>query len=144
MKVEFYVSGIPLPKGSGSRKLGRNGKLGQYVESADKATKTRPHGGLERWSAAVAWAAKIAAQKAGIRGLLDGPLTVALVFYVNGAPHKQGTGDIDKLTRAVLDAMEGVVYTNDARAVELFAEKKREEDGDPGVWVSVKPYEGGS
>ena len=141
MKIEFYAGGIPLPKGSGNILRGR------YVESADMATKTRPAGALGRWSGTVAWAAKAAVIKAGFRkfdDLFDGPLTVALVFYVDGAPHKQGTGDIDKLTRAVLDAMEGVVYTNDARVVEIFSEKKREDDGDPGVWVSVKLYEGGS
>lgn len=138
MKIEFYVSGAPLPKGSGHVMRGR------YVESADMATKKRPSGALGRWSSAIAWTAKIAMQKAGACDLFDGPLTVAVVFYVDGKPHKHGLGDLDKLTRAALDAMEKVVYTNDARVVEIFAEKKREEDGDPGVWISVKPYKGES
>ena len=135
-KLAFYVGGTPLPKGSGTV------HKGVWFETADRKTKRRPAGALKRWSSTVGWAAKTAASEAGITDLLNEPLTVALVFYVDADPSVQGSGDIDKLTRAILDALEGVIYKNDARVVELFVEKHREIEGDPGVWIQVRPYEG--
>lgn len=141
MKIEFYVGGTPRPKGSGSRGLTRGGKLGRYVESADQPTTTRPRGALKFWSSMIETEAHCAARKAGLPHPWDEPVRVALVFYTEKSPDKRGSGDIDKLSRAVLDAMESVIYTDDARVVDLMVEKRPEDDGDPGVWVSVQPCE---
>ncbi len=63
---------------------------------------------------------------------LDGPLKMSLVFFRKPprSPKWKGEGvadtapDLDKLCRAIGDALEGIAYTNDSRIVELHACKR--------------------
>lgn len=78
-----------------------------------------------------------------MRGLLwDGPIAMELVFHLR-KPCKPAnpevpdhTLDLDKLVRAIGDALEGVVYTNDARICGIAAGKIWA-DPDPGVVIKV-------
>lgn len=70
--------------------------------------------------------------------LIDGPVSVMMVFYVArprshfnakglkaNAPKLPAShvGDLDKLVRAIGDALTGVVWTDDRRIVSIVAEK---------------------
>jgi Holliday junction resolvase RusA-like endonuclease len=142
VRISFFVEGDPRPKGSGSRIKGKRGKLGPYIESADKATDTRSAGSLKRWSETAAWEARSCM---GSSKPIDGAVRVELLFCLPRTtkkkhlfPDRHGTGDVDKIARAVLDAMEKIVYTNDARACDLLV-KKRFAEVAAGVHVLVRP-----
>lgn len=114
MTVSVFVAGRPVPQGS-KRHVG-NGIL---VESAK---------GLAAWREAIAWQARAAAQKAGHRSDYSGPVVLDLRFTVP-APQRLPAAspirrpDIDKLSRAVLDALTGVWYVDDSQVVSLCAHK---------------------
>ena len=81
-----------------------------------------------------------------LKKLWEGPILVDLVFLLprpksnlNEWPTTRGTGDIDKLTRAILDAMTGVVYVDDVQVVQTTELKVWQQDGEqPEVRVKVK------
>lgn len=99
----------------------------------------------------IAWRARVAshARRAMLAGSFTRdevtPITVKLVFRVRPPKrmprNRRGPTvkpDIDKLTRAVLDAMTGVVYEDDAQIVLLIAEKRYSSAvAPPGVGVAV-------
>jgi crossover junction endodeoxyribonuclease RusA len=115
----FWVDGLPQTQGS-ARAFVCNGRA--IVTSTNKA--------LKPWRAAVAETA-IANGWTGAE-LLDGPVAVSTVFVLQrlashfGAkglkasapafPHTSG-GDLDKLERAIFDALTGLVYRDDRRVV---------------------------
>jgi Holliday junction resolvase RusA-like endonuclease len=132
--VIFRADGIPVPQGS---KFIARGRLLDV-------NKTK----LEAWRAKVRAAALLAAEGAAP---LDGPLGLSAHFYVPRPakprwhfPATKGTGDIDKLIRAVLDSLSTTpsargVITDDARIVRIDAAKFYETDSAPGVAVAVFP-----
>jgi len=133
--VTFRVPGLPIPQGSKSH-VGR----GILVESADRKTKRRPAGELKRWRKSITLLAKFAHKGP----LLDGPLHVYLNFALpkpkrpKFKDYPATKPDIDKLSRAVLDALSDSVYTDDARVCQLSAIKKwADPDVGPGVAVTV-------
>ena len=144
--MDFYVTGLPLPKGSGSRSRpkGKGGRLGRYVESADAPTKTRMRGGLTRWCETVAWRARAEGARE-----IDGAVEVELWFYLprerstgmlrGDLPIQHGTGDVDKLARGVFDALEKICWTNDARVTDLISRKRFADGREPGCWVRFVP-----
>lgn len=120
--IEFTVLGKPQP--AGSKRAFQNKHTGRIVV-VDDAKGSRP------WKQEVAGAA--AERMNGSGELLDGPLEVRLIFHVARPKGHYGTGknagkvkgsapefpavkpDVDKLSRAVLDALSGVVYRDDAQ-----------------------------
>jgi Holliday junction resolvase RusA-like endonuclease len=124
MIVSFHAPGLPISQGS-KRHVGG----GRMIESSRK---------LAPWRANVA---QSAAAAMGDKPLLDEPLWMAVMFsfwrpqahYRTGkyaemlkpsAPAQPITyPDIEKLVRAVNDAIEGIVFRNDSQVVRLFAEK---------------------
>lgn len=143
--IEFTVDGIPAPQGS-KRPL-RNKHTGRIhmVESSKK---------LPAWRADV--------REAATRlmfggGPLDGAAFVGLIFYLPRPKGHFGTGrnagllkpsapayptgrpDIDKLARAVLDAITGVIIRDDAQVVSVSAGKLYATNGrGPCVEISVE------
>lgn len=130
----FDVVGLPAPQGS-LRAFARGGRA--FV-TADNA-KTRP------WKDAVAWSARQAVSEP-----YAGAVVVSLVFTMPrpkghyGAkgllpsapawPHKKP--DIDKLCRAVLDALtEARVWLDDSQVVGLSAQKRYGDE--PGASIRV-------
>jgi Holliday junction resolvase RusA-like endonuclease len=92
-----------------------------------------------------AWATRIAeaAQAAAPPALLDGPLAATLVFRlprpVSGPAAKRAwptvRPDVERLASGVLDALQGIVFPDDARIVRLELQKVY--DGAPGVQITV-------
>lgn len=132
----LFVPGKPITQGSKDYK-GRNtrGKA-ILVESAD---------GLAEWRQRIAWAG----HGHGWRPY-DGPCSVDLEFVVprpvstpkRRTPPAIRKPDVDKLLRAVLDALTGVAWTDDARVIDTRARKRLAElDETPGVYIAITRLE---
>ncbi len=139
-RLSFFVAGIPVPQGS-MKGFVVNGRA---VVTADNK-KTRP------WRQDVA----AAAEEAAFRFPGDTPIAVYLTFYMPRPKNHYGTGrntaqlrasappfpttkpDVDKLARAILDALKTAgVYRDDAQVVDLVTHKVYDA-GRPGVQVHV-------
>jgi len=137
--IEFRVAGIPVPQGS---KATHTTKAGQtFSREANR--------NLGPWRNAIAAAASEA--MAG-RPPLDGPLLLEATFNFPRPKSHYRTGrhvgevkasapvwcttrpDLDKLLRAVGDAITGYVCHDDAQLVEVEAVKAY---GPPGLWAVV-------
>ncbi len=130
--VSFFVPGVPAPQGS-KRHVGK----GRMVESS-KA--------VGPWRSTVALAARAAHNGAPI----DGPVRVSCAFVfprpkhhlrANGevresAPWRHSSRpDIDKLARAVLDGITGIVLRDDGQVSSLLVQKWY--GNEPGVEIYV-------
>lgn len=127
--VEFFVPGRPAPQGS-KRHVGH----GIMVESSRE---------LGPWRERVALAAHTA--MAGSE-LLDGAVILTLEFVLSRpkstpkrrTPAATKRPDVDKLARAVLDAITDVVIVDDAQVIDLRATKRLAELGEmPGVQIRI-------
>lgn len=140
--VEIRVVGKPVQKGS-MRAFVRGGRA--IVTHDSKATKP--------WQSAVA---DSAAAAMGDRRPFDGSVSVYVGFLMPrpsghlstskrraGMPRPSAPTrpcrqpDLDKLLRCVLDALEGVVVTNDSRVVDIRANKHYADGCPPGCILQV-------
>lgn len=127
--TQVFIPGRPAPQGS-KRHLGN----GIMVESS-KAVKP--------WRVDVAWAAREA-----FLSPMDGPVRLELGFVMprpKSAPKKSTPAaikrpDLDKLVRAVMDAITGVVVVDDSQIVHLVATKRIAEIGEQSG-VELTAYE---
>ncbi len=130
MTFTLTVPGKPLPKGS-LKHVGR----GRLVEQTK----------VKGWMAEIR---KHITEAYGVDGpLFEGPVAVELAFTFPRPvaaknrlyPHMRSAGDIDKLVRAVLDALQPVVLADDSLVVQLTALKLYESDlYAPGVEIEVR------
>jgi len=126
--TSFEVRGVPAPQGS-ARGFVVDGNV--HITSANR--------GLAAWRRLVS----DVAQHHAPSSLWEGPLAVTLAFRVPGpkrAPKLRRTWperrpDLDKLCRACLDSLTGIVWRDDSQVVRLEAEK---DYGAPGVIVGVE------
>lgn len=131
--VDFDVLGMPAPQGS-KRAVVRNGKASLIEASAS----------LPAWRSTVA--AQALRQRERVGRALDGPCVLLLVFRLpmpasRPAPMRAAgtawhptTPDLDKLTRAVGDALTSSgLLRDDARIVHLLASKVETLD-----WTGVR------
>lgn len=127
--LDTFVPGQAAPQGS-KRHVGR----GIMVESS-KA--------VAPWRTTVAYHV---AEVYGVDKVLDCPLHVGIMFVMKrpaGAPKRTTPPavkrpDLDKLTRAVLDALSGIVYRDDSLITILTVSKRIAEIGEtPGAQIIV-------
>ena len=139
--LDFTVYGVPAPKGSKSAfpiRRKATGKMGAVVVEGKTARQKD-------------WAHRIeeVVQSLAATGvpMLDCPLALTVTFYLPrpiSAPKRRRTlpmrkPDLDKLVRALLDPMTGVLVADDARFVEIFALKHYAEDSpDPRPRAEVR------
>ena len=123
-----FVRGVPKPKGN----------LEGFVRGGHAVITERKTGGVKEWQAAV----HFVLQDRWTGPPLEGPVRVHLGFCLlkpPSVPKKRHfptvKPDIDKLARAVLDAMTGIVFRDDAQVVSLLAAKRYEAEG--GVQIEV-------
>lgn len=126
--IQFFVPGRPAPQGS-KRHVGR----GILIESSKE---------VGPWRERIALAAHSHAER-----LSTGPVGIRLDFVMprpKSAPKRttpaatKRNGDIDKLSRAVLDALSSIVFADDAQVVRLEATKRIAEIGEtPGVSIAL-------
>lgn len=140
--LEIAVDGIPIPQGS-MRAFARNGKA---WASSDNP-RTRP------WKAAVTAEAARAVEAAGMATPAYDRRAVAVAitfriprpkghFGVRGllpsAPKHPGVmPDLDKLVRAILDGLTGIVWRDDAQVVAIEAYKRYDDRIVTTIEVSV-------
>jgi len=127
--IRFTVYGAPVPKARARTVRLPNGGVKSYTP---KSTRT--------WEELV----RYQALEHRPPRLLDDALELRAVFYLlrpKGAPKRRRwpsvRPDLDNLEKAVLDALQGIIFTDDARIVRKVVEKRY---GDPPrVEVSVGP-----
>lgn len=127
----FHVDGVAQPKGSAKAFVVKD----RAVVTNDNP-KTRPWAALVRDAAQQAAGATIACPRGvpvvlGLSFVLPRP--VSLPKRVQAHTKKP---DVDKLTRAVLDALTGVVWQDDSQVVDVSA-TKRYAVGDERAHVSI-------
>lgn len=131
--IFFRVAGVPATKGSLRPIRTREGK----TRLIPQLKRSKP------WQDAVAWAAKAAMQS---REPYAGPVLVAARF-IFARPKKTNLAvpapDLDKLLRAVFDAMTGIAYNDDRQVATLVGTGKQWADGgeEPGVEIVVMPLD---
>lgn len=159
--IAFFVAGIPQPKGS-TKAFGfiaRNKSTGQALRNQRGApiirtVVTSDNPNVRPWAALVSDAAR---QATGRTPPIEGPVWLRLVFYlpppkyvrerIERGMKKRGVvevpahvvkPDVDKLTRAIGDAVRGVLYNDDAQVVSIEAAKGYAWGGTPpGAQVTV-------
>jgi crossover junction endodeoxyribonuclease RusA len=140
MTIDFAVHGVPQPQGSAKAFMPKGARF-------PIVTSDNPN--LKDWRLLVAAAAQPAAQAHGII-LLATPVGITLRFVLpcpqsarkrQGKPHMTRP-DLDKLARACLDALTGVLFQDDGQVVSLACEKRYTREGEaPGVRVTVETLE---
>lgn len=116
--IQFTVYGIPQPKGS-TRAFFRPGMARPVVTSDNPRTKP--------WALLVS---TVAQEHAGANPPIEGPVSVVLEFWLprpKSLPKRvvahTKKPDLDKLVRAVLDGLTGIVFYDDAQVVSVRASK---------------------
>lgn len=116
-EIRFTAFGRALPQGS--KNAFKTGNRVVLVEASK---------GLKPWRSVVALCAKEAMLDVQDMSLIEGAVSVELLFqFVPGKTvkrkHMTTKPDVDKLSRAILDALTGVVWKDDSQVVELRARK---------------------
>ena len=138
--IEFFVPGDPAPQGSKKAMPIRNRATGKIIKinQVESSAKVGP------WRERVAIAAH---QAMSGRALFDGPLSVVLNFVLprpksapkRSTPPATKRPDLDKLERAVLDALTGVCFSDDSHVVSLIGHKRIAEIGETaGVHIGLE------
>ena len=131
--IEIAVRGEPRPQGSH-----RAFMVGGKPRITDSNRR------LAQWRDLVA----LAAQGVAPPELIEAPVRVEIEFSLKrpkSLPKRVPDSchvkkpDLDKLTRAILDAITGVVVRDDSQVVEIAASKRY---GVPGAIIRVVPLEG--
>lgn len=113
-----FVPGLPRPEGSL-----RHIRMGNHIRTVHAS-----HDDLLMWRSTVA---SYAADLWGDAPAFDDPVAVQVDFYLprpKSAPKRQRyphrKPDLDKLLRAILDSLTGVVLVDDARVVDVTMRKR--------------------
>ena len=126
-----FVRGVPQPQGS--KTPGRRSDGTPFLREANP--------NLKDWRTAVGFVL----QSEWHGPPLDGPLSVEFNFGLlrpksvseKRRPHPTVKPDLDKLERAVMDALTGIVIVDDALVVELHSTKEYSDEA--GVSIFVRP-----
>ena len=138
--IHFIVTGKPMPQGS---------KVLQSV--GGKTWLREANSEVYAWRDRIRSAARLAmkASEIGDGVVFDTAVAVQITFWFKrpktvskNRAYPNVKPDIDKLSRAVLDALTGVVYSDDGRVVDLMARKAyAHENITDGISVTVTPYD---
>jgi len=139
--LALELAGKPRTKGSLTMRGRGNRRTGRIPLVDSEASKT--------WRGMVADTAALAMRQQG-RAILTGPGEVEFTFRLERLasrpeltePISKACGDIDKHERNVNDALNGVVWDDDAQVVMTHIRKRFIRPGElPGVSIKVQPYE---
>jgi Holliday junction resolvase RusA-like endonuclease len=145
--IRFKVPGIPSPQGSKRGfALKKGGKFTGKVAMVESSTK------VKSFRADVK---DFADQAMAGNPLLDGPIRLSCLFQVprpnshytsrrsltKSAPLYPGhqLGDLDKLTRAVCDAMTGIVFKDDSQVTSYFPPYGKRYGLEAATYIVVEP-----
>lgn len=121
--LAFTVYGTPVPQGS-SRAFIPKGWERPVITAAN--AKTKP------WRQEIAGTAKAEMETYGVAPMLAGePVWISVEFFFEKprsiskrVTHKTTKPDIDKLLRAVLDSLTGIVFKDDSQVCSTSARKR--------------------
>ncbi len=132
--TKFTVHGVAVPKGSTKAFpfQRKNGTLGAATTNANPKTKD--------WQELISWASQD--QRKG-KEIIDGAVVIHVHFFfkrpksvtAKKRPLMIVKPDLDKLQRAIGDALEGVLYTGDSRVIEW--KSRKDYDINPRVEIMV-------
>ena len=128
----FFVRGVAAPQGSKTPGVRNDGK--PFLRDSNSVS-------LQAWRTAI----NFVLQGKWEGPPLEGPVKVKLAFGLlrppsvskKRRPWPTVKPDIDKLVRAVLDAMTGICFRDDSQVVDLMATKEYDEES--GVSIAVYP-----
>ena len=139
--VTFTVEGLPQPKGSTKAFVPKSWAMAAAaLGRTPRAVTTSDNPKAANWQQLIA----SQAQRAAAGELFVGPVRVTVIFRLPrpaSAPRRVvqhvTKPDIDKLARACLDALTGIVFADDRAVVELRAKKVFAIDHLPGADITV-------
>lgn len=119
---EFFVDGNPIPQGSKTAFVTKKGKA-VVVEGRNAEGRQR----FNTWRQDVQQAAHQAREEGGFELQETEAIQVIIYFYFDRPksatkkkrPSHTVRPDIDKLTRAVFDALTGIIYKDDSQVVTM-------------------------
>jgi Holliday junction resolvase RusA-like endonuclease len=133
IKIEVMTRPVPQARPRFSRGKSFFGKVRAYDPERSR-----------NYKEFISWHAKTKAKELGIVEPIKGAVTMELVFQM-GEPNWYGNGkyhtkrpDIDNLTKAVKDALKGIIYADDSQIVEAHLYKQY---GVPKVIITVTALE---
>lgn len=114
--IEFFVPGVPVAKGRPRAYRRKNGSIGAYTP--DKTVV---------WEETI----KYYAMKVRPDKPIDGPIKLILEFKMPKSKnaekqkrqHPTTKPDLDNLEKAVMDALNGIMWTDDARVCQKISSK---------------------
>lgn len=135
-RVSFKIYGIPKPKGSA------RGFVVMKAGSKPRAIVTSDNKSLKSWEAAVRDAAR---DVVGQEYFTDA-VRIEIAFWfprpksVSPAkrPHMTTIPDLSKLVRGAEDALNGVLFKDDALIVDIHATKRYVDDGAAGAQITIE------
>jgi Holliday junction resolvase RusA-like endonuclease len=146
--IVLDILGTPAPKGS-NRAILRGGKA-RFVPGGSQVNQQK----LKSWDVAVREAALASDCSGGLEPrFVQTPLAVEIEFRMArpaghwakrgglkpSAPESPATKpDVDKLARATLDSLSGIVFDDDSRIVELVVRKVYAQPGREGAHIAVR------
>lgn len=131
--LTFFVPGLPSPQGS--KNAYRRGQKIVLVESSKK---------VKPWRDTVSQVARFVCKRP-----IDGAVTVSVHFVMprtkamrdKPAPPMVQKPDLDKMLRAVNDALTGIAYADDSQIVRLTGSKRRAAPGEKtGAHITITPF----
>lgn len=143
--LDFFVPGLPITQGSKRIVMAGKGanRRPVLIEDRDAA--------LQRWRKAVSEGARYYMGVKAVMASEDFALIVECTFTLPrpasrakrfAFPNKKP--DVDKLARAVGDAVKGVIYGDDGQIVDFIARKRYvghvEAESQPGVRIVVRAH----
>lgn len=127
VKVAFVVFGTPEPKGSTKAFVRKMGDTYRAIVTSDNPD-------LKRWEQLVRFEAQAAMRKIGLERspFFDGPVAVSVRFGLirppsvsaKKRPRPTVKPDLDKLVRAAIDPLIGVLFRDDAQVCKLVNPEK--------------------
>lgn len=145
--VRFFVPGIPAPKGS-ARAF--------FVKNLNRAVITNANAKTKPWEQAIRAEAHAAEGIAGCAPHTAAVRVTATFYFPRPKGHFGAKGlkpaaprentkkpDLDKLARALLDALTGIAFVDDSQVIDLRVEKRYvpNDGSQPGMAVEIVPAE---
>lgn len=136
MQLSFFVAGNPVPKGS-FRAFNNGGR--PVITNNNPKTKD--------WELRIAHEAQAVIDENWIQQAISLPVCVTVDFYMDrpkslkkSVEHNIKRPDLDKLARAALDGITGILINDDSQVVELRATKNYagEKESRPGAWITIE------
>jgi Holliday junction resolvase RusA-like endonuclease len=135
------VHGIPIPQGSKSARV-VTGKSGKSVAVMTDGFRKKPKE-LKGWRYAIADEARRWLRETNTAPL-TGPVAMRVTFYLprpKSASRKvlypATRPDLDKLVRSVFDSLQGIIYSEDSRIVDIDAKKRFAIDSAPRAEIEI-------